>query len=258
MNYLKSFAKKFYESATGVKFRNTIGFRPAILKHPSSSESYSSSDLFFWRTDNDFTTLFNISNIPSTYYKLENIPVLIIFYDKNGNEIKRELLNFESSSKQIEIDSNYLGGIKATGTFCVFHQLSDTKEIIQITNRCYTGFRKKDGIASFVHGNFDARYETFPTKKIKADIVQTSLRPTIYRLQKNFQGIDHSELAFCNPTKQKIWLEVADKSRVYLDSGQSILVEVSNRPIVEIKSSLCLPRPVVFSYKGDFFDCHHG
>ena len=84
MSYLKLLVKPVFNSKLGILFRNIFNFKPVGFHFPKNLNSYSCSDLFFWRIDNNFETIFRYSDIPKIYYGIENSDVLFVFYDSKG------------------------------------------------------------------------------------------------------------------------------------------------------------------------------
>ena len=131
---------------------------------------------------------------------------------------------------------------------------------VKITNRCYVGYKIGSSQASFVHGNVLAQYvdlSEIDNYAVHNDVGQVFRWPSVYIIQKNFSKFDHSELLFSNPCEEPVWIDVGGK-RISLEPKGAGLVTVDPVKLVTIKSNLPLPRPIVFSFKGNYFDCHHG
>ena len=241
--------------------RNFIGYKPVGFVFPANVRNYSCSDLFFWRTDSGFKTIFRFSDIPEIYYGIKHSKVLLVFYNSIGNEIKRIKIKVTAPVTEIMIDRNYLDGLTGIGTFSIFHLVeSDESMEIKITNRCYIAYQRHNSIPSFMHGNIEAQYlnlDFLAKDQIKNDVAQTIHYKNEYVVQKNLSLFDYSELLFSNPTKRKIWIKIGNIKKV-LEPLSCQLVRFEGNDLVRIKSNLSMPRPVIFSYKNDFFDCHHG
>ena len=261
MNYLKSLVEPIFNSKTGVLLRNTVGFKRTEYAMPTNIENYSCSDLFFWRTGQNFRTVFRFSDIPNAYYGIENSQVLLVFYNKHGKELFREILSVNDAVTEIEIDKNKIGKSEDYGTFSIFHLFDPGKmNDIKITNRCYVGYQFKNSLPSFVHGNVLAQYLDLSVGNdyiINNDVAKVFRNPSHYIIQKNFNLFDYSELMFCNPSEKNIWIEVNEK-KIELLPKSSALIKIDHPELLKIKSNLPMPRPVVFSFKNKFFDCHHG
>ena len=82
---MKSLIKYIANSNTGIMFRNLIGFKPVQLSIFHIKETTSVSDAFCWRTDNDFKTIFNYSDILDLYYKKKSRMLKYYFLAKIMN-----------------------------------------------------------------------------------------------------------------------------------------------------------------------------
>ena len=90
------------------------------------------------------------------------------------------------------------------------------------------------------------------------DIVKISpIKNQYYKIQKFFDNLDKNELYFSNPTSKKIHFTVNDKD-YSLASWCSLIIEIKENKIIEINSNCLFLRPLIFSYKNDFLDVHHG
>lgn len=265
MNYLKSLIEPLFNSKLGVQFRNKVGFKPVSFAMPRGVSNLSASDLFIWRFDENFKTVFRFSDIPSAYYQIENSDVLIVVYDNFGRELYRQIISPESSVAEFEIVSEKIGQSSTFGTFSIFH-LCDVGEMenVKITNRCYVGYQYKNAMPSFVHGNFLAQYINLSSErldkaediKVHCDIAQSWHKKSQYIIQKSFQQFDFSELAFVNPTEENLEIDI-DNERFEIPPRGMQVFRVKSTDIITISSHFSMPRPVVFSYKGGFIDCHH-
>ena len=153
-----------------------------------------------------------------------------------------------------------LGVKQGAGTFMLFHLLPEDKsEVIQITNRCYVGYSYEGKLPSFVHGNYFAGYirPGDSLNKIRNNLTLRSPRASHYWLQKDLSQFDETELLFVNVADKKIWLEVNGKRHI-VPAGGLLIWKVEEGDVARIRSSLRMPRPIVFSYKQGFLDAHHG
>jgi len=259
MKYLTSSLKAFLNRPIPMKLRNLFNIYPRSTYLPYGIDSYSISDAFFWRTDNNASTIFRFSNIPEQFFDCKNVSVDFIFLSKDGKCIKTYPVKDINSSNELLINSDFLDGVKSYGTFSIFYNLENqTTSDIKINNRCYVGFKPYNlSIPSFVHGNFHAQYRHFGSnKKIYKDIIQTSFRTSKYIIQKDFSKTTKTELLFHNPTSKKIKLKVNNHVH-FLKPSQSKII-LSDDSIIEVKSNLMIPRPVVYAtYKNGFIDCCH-
>ena len=63
---MKELLRPIYNHPSFVRLRNLLGLKTVIFK--DVKQPYSASDLFFWRTDNGFTTNFRASDIARNYF----------------------------------------------------------------------------------------------------------------------------------------------------------------------------------------------
>ena len=120
---MKSLIKKIYRSKFSVYLRNLIDIRPQVFLIEFKGKNRSSSDAFFWRTDNNYYTVFKFSDILKLFFDDDSGEVEILFYDKNNNLIKtKNYSNIELSNKII-IDKSFFNGLEDYGVFYIFHRL---------------------------------------------------------------------------------------------------------------------------------------
>ena len=160
---MKLLIKKLVNSDLSIQIRNLINYKPVEVSIKDLNFS-TISDAFCWRTDNDFETVFNYSDILNLFYKINDSLIEIEFFTKNNELIKKIELNKHNYSNKIKINSDFLNGIEDYGTFYIYHRSNNflEKKII-ISNRCYVGFSKNKCLHSFVHGNTLARYKQINT-----------------------------------------------------------------------------------------------
>ena len=77
-----------------------------------------------------------------------------------------------------------------------------------------------------------------------------------YKIQKYFDSFDKNELFFSNPTSKTIKFSIDDK-KFQLKNGCSLIIDISDKKIITIKSNCLFLRPTVFSYKDEYLDVHH-
>lgn len=250
--------KKIKSSKLGTIIRNNLNYRvnPFSLEKIKCS---SVSDAFLWRTDSGYSTIFKYTDILKLFFKIEGSYVEIIFYSKDNQLIKRLTINKMNYSNELLINSEFLNGIKDYGTFYIYHftnQKIDKENIL--SNRCYLGFSKENNIYSYVHGNALVRFKDINNGTIEdTNIINTSIyKNQNYKIQKYFGGFDKHELFFANPTSKIINFSI-DKENYKLKGGSLIMIEILYKELIEIKSNCLFFRPIVFSYKQNFFDVHH-
>ena len=95
MNYLKSLVEPLFNSRGGVKVRNFLGFKPSAFAMPGHIDNFSCSDLFFWRLDDNFKTIFRFSDIPKAFYGVEKSQVLFVFIISKGENYTERFWKFK-------------------------------------------------------------------------------------------------------------------------------------------------------------------
>jgi hypothetical protein len=234
------------------------------------------SDLFVWRSSDQWQTAFELIDIPSLFedaIALRN--VLIIFFNKNGQylfEKKIKLL----PNRRITFDISSLVGklYGEMGTFAVFHleTLPKIKEFGSfITERGYISYKYLDSpLRTYVHGNFDA------VARCSDGRLQllggSSFLYRVYNLQFCFFPDHDYEIMVVNPSpvKQKFIFGIYSyitKNNISLKilnipSGGMQLIPIRVKTMdavrVIIKSHLVLARPLVFSFKNHKVNVFHG
>ena len=255
---MQSLIKKIKNNNLIINLRNALNIKPVHMS--INNLNYTSvSDAFLWRTDNNFITKFKYADILNIFYKTKNSWVEFHFYTKNNKLLKIEKKKNLNISNEIEINKNYLNNLEDYGVFYIYHHSSDKigEENI-ISNRCYLGYSQNNNLFSFVHGNTLAKFTKISNdEKIYSNIVRTSLfKNQYYKIQKYFGGYDKNELLFSNPTSKIIKFSIDEKD-YKLDKHCSLLINVSEKEIINIKSNCLFLRPTVFSYKDNYLDVHH-
>jgi len=256
--------KKITKTKIIFKLRNYLNIKPTELNSLFVKKEYSISDAFLWRTDNSYKTYFKFTDLLKLFFNKEGTSINIIICDKNLKEIKRIQISKIEISNQFLIDKNLLNGLEDYGVFYIFH---NTKEKIKssLRNSCYTGFSYQDSLPSFVHGNCPATYmkfdnQKFNIKSIKSsqDIVGFSLfKKQKYKVQKYFKDFSKTEIFLNNPTLKKIKVSISNNN-FYINAGCSKIIDTTNYKQIEIISNCYFLRPIVFNYKNNFLDVHHG
>ena len=256
MKLIRLLLKKIFRHKFSIFIRNLIGFRPSIFLLNLNKKNISASDAFFWRTDNNYRTIFKFSDILYLFFKDNSSEVEISFYDKNNNLIKsKKILNIELSNKLV-IDINFLDGIEDYGVFYIFHKSKININSI-IRNSCYTGYSYKENLPSFVHGNLITSVKSFDGTHEDFGIVGLSrFKKMMYKVQ-NFYDFDQTEIAIMNPTKNDLEIEI-NSNKFILGSCCSKIINFHNNELIEIISNCYLLRPIIFNYKKEFMDAYHG
>lgn len=238
--------------------RDILNIRPVKYNFDEIKKySFSSiSDNFIWRTDKNFSTKFVFKDILKFFYNINHSKIEIIFFDKSGCFLKKISLKSMSNSEEIIIDK-YLLNVRDYGTFNIFHNTK--KKIVHksiIANRCYTGFSNDKSFFSFVHGNHLSKSKS--DDKLKVGFISKSFfLDKTYNVQNNMQDFELIEIVVANPTKSSIKFQI-NKNIYSLNKNEVKIIKMSDAKIISIKSNCHLLRPIVFNYKGKFFDVYHG
>lgn len=251
MKYKKIFKTKFSKS-----LRNFLGIRPAHFLIDYEKKNLSVSDAFFWRTDNSFKTIFKFSNILKLFLKDITSEVEILFYCKNSRLIKKFELENIDISNQIIIDKLFLNGLEDYGTFYIYHK-SNNIPGGSVRNSCYTGYSYRNNLASFVHGNTLTSLKSYDGSIFQKFIGASSLFSNqIYNVQNNYK-LGRTEIILVNPCEKTLKIKINDENFI-LEKGHSKLIEINSSNMIKIKSNSYLLRPVVFNYRENYLDVHHG
>jgi len=111
-------------------------------------------------------------------------------------------------------------------------------------------------LSSFVHGNVFVKYQSLDGRFDGSDMVKNSFFNNAYRIQNSFINFTKSELFFVNPTSKKINFSIGS-NKFSLENHCSILIDISKEEDITIISKCMLLRPIIFNYKGDFYDVYH-
>ena len=257
---MKSFIKKLVKSNLSIKLRNLVGFRPVEINSNKLKQNFSVSDGFPWRTDNYFKTNFKYSDLLKIFYDKNNSSIEIHFYEKNNNLIKKiNKLNINISNNFL-IDKEFLNELEDYGIFYIYHK-SIEQINSSIRNSCYTGFSYKNQLESYVHGNCPTSYKPLNPNintSIKCDIVGRSIFINQnYKIQRYFNDLTKSEIFIQNPTSKKIKFLI-NKTRYELNEKCCLIIDTTKLNEIEIISNCYFLRPLVFCYKNNYIDVHHG
>lgn len=235
--------------------------RPSIRIWGNSNFNFSSSDSFFWRTDDGFSTIFRYSDIAKKYLNSDS-DILLIFLDKNGKYIDEKKFKVNNSVNTFVIDSRIVPSNQFGSFFAYILPHDISNEITtQITNRCYVGYAKDDTFYSFVHGNEIAKLIKLNRNTYRTTSSVSAIREhnklTKYFIQKDFNTFNYNELFFFNPLKKNIQLKINGEI-IRLISNQTLKYKFDfKHTACSIESNYFWPRPIVFSYLNNYFDVHH-
>ena len=256
MKLIRLLLKKIFRHKFSIFIRNLIGFRPSIFLLNLNKKNISASDAFFWRTDNNYRTIFKFSDILYLFFKDNSSEVEISFYDKNNNLIKsKKFLNIELSNKLV-IDKAFFDGLEDYGIFYIFHKSNSNINSI-IRNSCYTGYSYNENLFSYVHGNLITSAKSFDGTHEEFGIAGTSkFKKRKYKIQNSFD-FDKTEIEIMNPTKNDLEIEI-NSIKFVLKSCCLKIVNINSNKLITIVSNCYLLRPIIFNYKKQFIDVYHG
>lgn len=255
------FIRKLAKTKIGFFLRNKLNIRPIFINTSKLETNYSISDSFIWRNDNDIRTIFRYQDLFNYFYKVDNSCVELYFYNSNGDVIKKIKDNKIKLSNEINISKILSDYKKDYGSFNIFHVIEKKNiDYFSIRNSCYSGFSIKNNIPSFVHGNIPVYSKKFYEDDIQNNIVSTSiLNNQIYRIQDNFKynKFDKVEIFLTNPTNNMISIKFENKNYKIKKNG-SLILNATNCHDPKLISDCYYLRPIIFKYKKDFIDVHHG
>jgi len=257
---MKLLLKKIINTDLITKIRNSIGIKKLPINNYLLTKNFSISDAFLWRTDNNFKTVFKYSDLLRLFFNQLNTKIEIHFYDKNHIFIKKIKNNSIKLSNILEIDKDLMEGKEDYGVFYIFHSAEKNLNS-SIRNSCYTGFSYNNALPSFVHGNCPTTYQYINNKDetlINKDIVGLSfLQNKKYKIQNFFEGLTKLEIFIQNPTTKTISLRINNNS-LKMYQKTSLIYDVTKYNEVEIVSNCLFLRPLIFCYRNNYIDVHHG
>jgi len=230
------------------------------------------SDLFTWRCDNNWNTYFELLDIAKLFGKNGQHQIDIIFFDDQGEEFHRQVIELSGLSRQLLNISKMLSAIDNVpgyyGTFCVFHKQipeSVTERQSFIVDRGYVSYQYKNGpLRSYIHGNLDAIDDTM------TPLGGGSFFNRRYNPQYLIEPNRSYEIALVNSTSSKKKVEfkirgfdgkVKIKENAVLKSKQVFILSIKNLPSYSrlvIGSKIIMARPILFCFDNDKIDVFHG
>ena len=267
---IKNLYQSFKSNNLVNSVRNKFLIKPNIYLKPCSKD-LSVSDFFFWKCDNDFETKFLITNLASQILpdikQVDKIKIMI--FENNGRLLNTKNLllqpfeTYEFSFYDKMYQDKY-------GSFFVFHKFEKLDDLIEngchIAERGYTGYKRKNGVWNFVHGNHYSA-SLLSNGDIQS-LISTSLFKSSYKMQLSFKNCNKSQLIINNPDKKKLKYEFIyydennnylKKDRVALNSRETKLYDLNHTDLkfIEIKSNFIFCRPLVLKYYDSYFDIFH-
>jgi hypothetical protein len=242
---------------------------PAIPRAPIS-------DLFVWRSSDEWQTYFELIDISSLFEDGHACQhVTLIFFDGSGHQISKTRVGLQANCRQtLDISSMVGQAHGAVGTFAIFHPTTPsdiTKLGSFLAERGYVSYRYRDApLKAYVHGNLDAIAQG-PDDELKL-LGGRSFLNREYRLQHELQQGVNYELGMVNPTptSQRCFCKLFSINRdkimsvemVDLAPGGVQLVSIqankSESVRLVIQSHLIMARPLVFRIQNLRLDVFHG
>jgi hypothetical protein len=258
------------------RFKRAIWTWKQPLTHLPAHANAPISDLFVWRNSTDWTTYFELMDIPSLFED-DTLPrhVTLVFFDSGGRRISEQKVGMQANCRQtLDISSMVGRAHGGTGTFAVFHSTTPagiTRLGSFLAERGYVSYRYRDSpLRAYVHGNFDAvgRVEDGRMQLLGG----TSFLCREYSLQHELQPGVAYELGMVNPTTSA---QRCTYKMVSVLSGKIKSVQVVNVPPggiqlvavpvdesgsvrLVIESRLVMARPLVFRIQNLKMDVFHG
>tara|TARA_A100001015_G_scaffold143809_1_gene159604 strand:- start:1286 stop:2035 length:750 start_codon:yes stop_codon:yes gene_type:complete len=247
--------RNFFKKTNILKFRNLIGLKPTFFNINNKEKGVSYSDGFFWRLDDKIETKFRYTNLIKLFYKQQSY-VELLFFDHKHKFINKIKIKPDEYSNEFLITRNIVGS-NNFGVFYIFHKASENLESI-IRNSCYVGYSYKKNLFSFVHGNTPASKSYISSNKdsFKSGVMGSSFEKKKYIIQNSYKN-SKIEVVLQNSSDSNQKISV-NKKTFYLESGNSKIIDFINEDIIIITSNCYLLRPIVFEYKNNYLNVHHG
>ncbi len=255
--------------------RDVLDLEPVGSRDPRAWH-HSVSDAFFWRSDAQFKTRFDLMNMHSFVLAspaVEN-SAYVVFFSAQGEEIHREHFELQPFEIRPVFIDEYLGAGAGCGTFCVFHDMAagDWPFEYCISDRGYTSYKVgQDTLWSYVHGCCNTLVMAHdPGSGRYYTLSRGSIKSRSYRPQLNLADCGRFEVLVSNPlqTDCSIIIKTLDGEGFQLQEFDCNLpslgcgiVEVDNASgaveRIEVESRLFLCRPLIFKYYSSHFDVLH-
>lgn len=247
--------RNLFKSEKILKLRNFFSINPTFFNINYLEKNTSISDGFFWRVDDNFSTIFKFTNLIKFYFDKDS-DVEIIFFDKNHNYLNQITLNTKSYSEEYIVTKKIVKNFNY-GVFYIFHRSKIRIDSI-LRNSCYVGYSYKNSSYSFVHGNTPSAKKSISnnSSKLNYDLLGSSIFKKKYVVQKKFNNSKIEAMILnSTPIDQKILI---NKEKIFLKKGNSYIHEVRDKELLEINSNCYLLRPIIFEYEKDYINVYHG
>lgn len=256
------------------KLRFGIFIWKKLTKDPKSKLAVI-SDLFPIRNDDNWSTEFELLNVPGLISGDNSKPSNSIFYffNDSGNLLGvRNIVMQNKGRMTVQLKELLNNDLIDAKTFAVFH--SSISEDLGFTGsylaeRGYTGYEFNQlGVKGYVHGNLDA--VALVNNKVKP-LGNSGLIQRYYTVQHCLIGPAKYEFIFTNPTSKKVkirpyiafhpnkWERRANFEISSLGLNVfNLEIEDGKKCYVKFRSGLYLARPVVFRISNGSMDVFHG
>jgi hypothetical protein len=260
------------------RFRRALWtWRQPLTRRPSAP-AVPISDLFVWRNSSEWTTNFELIDIPGLFSDGErglSKHVTLLLFDQRGRQFLKKKMELLPGRRQTINLAAFLSETNGEmGTFAVFHS-SSPPELEPIgsflAERGYVSYRYRDApLRAYVHGNLDAIAQG-PDGELQL-LGGRSFLSREYSLQHELQPGVAYELGMVNPTPatQRCICKlisvhggkIVGVQVVNLASGGVQLVPIranKSEPVrLVIQSHLIMARPIVFRIHNLKLDVFHG
>lgn len=252
-------------------------WRQPLTRRPLAS-AVPISDLFVWRNSAEWTTSFELIDIPGLFSDVEKDSdkhATLFLFDQHGRKFLKKRLELLPGRRQTINLAAFLSEASGEmGTFAVFHS-SSPPELEPIgsflAERGYVSYRYRGApLRAYVHGNLDAIAQA-PDGGLQLLGCSGFLRRE-YSLQHELQPGVVYELGMVNPTSK---VQCCNCKLVSVRSGKIMGVQVVNLPPggiqlvpvradksepvrLVIQSHLVMARPLVFRIQNLKLDVFHG
>jgi hypothetical protein len=236
------------------------------------------SDLFVWRNSDEWTTSFELMDIPGLFSdgdKDSGKHATLLLFDQHGRQFLKKRLEVLAGRRQTINLSEFLSETSGeTGTFAVFHSSSPIELESMgsfLAERGYVSYRYRDApLRAYVHGNLDAIARA-ANGELQLLGCSSFLRRE-YRLQHQLQPGVVYEIGIVNPTpvSQRCTFQLVSVLRGRIHGVQAVdlppggiqLFPVradKSEPVrLVIQSQLVMARPLVFRIQNLKLDVFHG
>lgn len=263
-----------------VKFKKFFHSCGLSLVKQTTTQYAPISDLFLWRSSDEWETYFDLMNIRKIINPLhvDSCPeaATLIFFSRFGKCLGQVLLDLPKIGPRLvnisELAKEYTSD--EAGTFAVFHAAPSRAlaEALKsnITDRGYVSYKFKGcALRRYVHGNLDA------VALVEGGgveyLMSSSFLKKEYRLQVLMEKNKRYQLALVNAstTLKKFRVDAFDfllqktflVKKFEVQSGGFELIDFcpKSNQYLTITSELIMARPLVFEYHTeDYVDLYHG